>query len=742
MKKSTKWAPAEAGSPHRLGATADEDGVNFALFSAHATRVELCLFDDTGTKELHRIDLPEQTDEVWHGRLPGAKPGLVYGYRVHGPYKPDKGHRFNHHKLVLDPYARALVGQLRWGPSLFGYQLDHPDADLSFCELDSAPAMPKARVLADDPRTIAARPAWRRPWDRTIVYETHAKGFTQRHPAVPEDARGRFKGLAHPEVIAYIRSLGVSSVELLPIHAFADEPHLHDHGLSNFWGYNTIAFFAPDPRYLAGGQLADFTEMVERLHDAGLEVLLDVVYNHTAEGNGLGPTLSFKGIDNASYYRLDPQHPRHYINDTGTGNTVNANHPRVLQMIMDSLRYWASLGVDGFRFDLATVLGREPQGFDQTCGFFQAWRQDPVLSGLKFIAEPWDCGPGGYQVGAFPPGWAEWNDAFRDQVRAFWRGDEKQVPSLASRLTASADRFRHRGRRPWASVNFITAHDGFTLADLVAYNDRHNEANGENNRDGNSNNISWNCGAEGPTEDEEILKLRARQQRNLMLTLLLAHGTPMLLAGDEAGRTQQGNNNAYCQDNEISWVDWERTEDQQQLTDFVRKLLWLRDTLAVLRPNRHARGRHPTRAGIRDVAWVDAAGRELQPAQWNDAAMRSIGMLADARALLDGRQPAEQHGVTTLLVVNAHHDLVLWTMPAHHGVTRWTRIVDTNAPLEREIPEYAPGDVYEVTGRSALLFVSGTDAASTAFVKKLVDALRRGEISATATAPATPAPKA
>ncbi len=465
MKKSSKWAPAEAGSPYRLGATADEDGVNFALFSAHATRVELCLFDETGTKELHRVDLPEHTDEVWHGRLPGAKPGLVYGYRVHGPYKPDKGHRFNHHKLVLDPYARALVGQLQWGPSLFGYQLDHPDADLSFCELDSAPAMPKARVLADDPRLLPARPAWRRPWDRTIVYETHAKGFTQRHPAVPADARGRFKGLAHPEVIAYIRSLGVSAVELLPIHAFADEPHLHDHGLSNFWGYNTIAFFAPDARYLSNGQLADFTEMVDRLHDAGLEVLLDVVYNHTAEGNGLGPTLSFKGIDNASYYRLDPQHPRHYINDTGTGNTINANHPRVLQMIMDSLRYWAGLSVDGFRFDLATVLGREPQGFDQTCGFFQAWRQDPVLSPLKFIAEPWDCGPGGYQVGGFPPGWAEWNDAFRDQLRAFWRGDEKQVPSLASRLTASADRFRHRGRKPWASVNFITAHDGFTLAD-------------------------------------------------------------------------------------------------------------------------------------------------------------------------------------------------------------------------------------------------------------------------------------
>ncbi|MFY9478071.1 MAG: glycogen debranching protein GlgX [Aquabacterium sp.] len=729
MKKSSKWAPAEAGSPCHLGAAADEDGVNFALFSAHATRVELCLFDETGTKELHRVDLPEHTDEVWHGRLPGAKPGLVYGYRVHGPYKPDKGHRFNHHKLVLDPYARALVGQLQWGPSLFGYQLGHPDADLSFCELDSAQAMPKARVLPDDPRAIPARPAWRRPWDRTIVYETHAKGFTQRHPAVPADARGRFKGLAHPEVIAYIRSLGVSSVELLPIHAFADEPHLHDHGLSNFWGYNTIAFFAPDARYLSGGQLADFTEMVDRLHDAGLEVLLDVVYNHTAEGNGLGPTISFKGIDNASYYRLDPQHPRHYINDTGTGNTINANHPRVLQMIMDSLRYWAGLGVDGFRFDLATVLGREPQGFDQTCGFFQAWRQDPVLSPLKFIAEPWDCGPGGYQVGGFPPGWAEWNDAFRDQLRAFWRGDEKQVPSLASRLTASADRFRHRGRKPWASVNFITAHDGFTLADLVAYNDRHNEANGENNRDGNSNNISWNCGAEGPTDDEEILKLRARQQRNLLLTLLLAHGTPMLLAGDEAGRTQQGNNNAYCQDNEISWMDWDRTEDQESLTNFVRKLLWLRDTLAVLRPKRHARGRHPTRAGIRDVAWVDAAGRELQPAQWNDAAMRSIGMLADARALLDGRPPAGQHGVTTLLVVNAHHDLVLWSMPAHHGVARWTRIVDTNAPLEREIPEYAPGDVYEVTGRSALLFVSGTDAASTALVKELVDGLRRGEIS-------------
>src|SRR3954465_52128 len=573
------------GSPFPLGATWDGLGVNFALFSANAQKVELCLFDDAGQREVERIQLPEYSNEVWHGYLPDARPGTVYGYRVHGPYEPEAGHRFNPNKLVLDPYAKAHVGTLEWDPAVFGYTLGADGDDLTFDKRDSARFMPKGRVI-DPAFTWGRERAPSVPWDRTIVYETHVRGYTQLHPAVPEHLRGTYSGLGRKEVVDYIKSLGVTSVELLPIHAFVNDSYLLDKGLTNYWGYNTIGFFAPDPRYSAvpAFVFSEFKEMVARLHDAGLEVILDVVYNHTAEGNERGPTLSFRGIDNASYYRLLPEEPRYYINDTGTGNTFNLSNPNVLQMVTDSLRYWVTeMHVDGFRFDLGTILARQPDGFTSEHGFLQSCMQDPVLSQVKMIAEPWDIGPGGYQVGGFPPGWAEWNDKFRDTVRAFWRGDEGKLPDLATRLAASADAFGRRGRKPWSSVNFITAHDGFTLSDLVSYNEKHNEANGENNQDGHSDNLSWNGGSEGPTDDPEIIAVRNRQKRNLLATLLLAQGTPMILAGDEFSRTQQGNNNAYAQDNPLSWVDWNIPEDGAALIEFVRRVITLRDAFPILR---------------------------------------------------------------------------------------------------------------------------------------------------------------
>jgi isoamylase len=552
------------GGATKLGATWDGLGVNFALFSANATKVELCLFDPSGAHEVQRIELPEYTDEVWHGYLPDAGPGTVYAYRVHGPYQPEAGHRFNPNKLLLDPYAKSHIGQLKWGPELFGYTIGAEGDDLTFDERDSAHLMPKC-VVVDPAFTWDRDRAPSVPWDRTILYELHVRGFTKQYSGVPANFRGTFAGLAHQEVIDYIRSLGVTSVELLPIHSFVNDSLLLDKGLTNYWGYNTIGFFAADPRYFATPAITEFKQMVAHFHNGGLEVILDVVYNHTAEGNERGPTLSFRGIDNASYYRLLPDQRRYYINDTGTGNTVNMSHPRVLQMVTDSLRYWTTeMHVDGFRFDLGTILGREAAGFDQGGGFLDSCRQDPILSRVKLIAEHWDYGPGGYQVGSFPPGWAEWNDRYRDAVRSYWKGDEGKIPELASRLAGSGDLFNKRGRKPWASVNFITAHDGFTLNDLVSYNDKHNEANGENNQDGTSNNLSWNCGAEGPTEDPEINKLRERQKRNMLATLFFSQGTPMLVAGDEFGRTQKGNNNAYCQDDDISWVNWEGVTEAGQ----------------------------------------------------------------------------------------------------------------------------------------------------------------------------------
>ena len=693
------------GSPHPLGATWDGRGVNFALFSAHATKVELCLFDETGKNELQRIELPEFTDEVWHGYLPGLRPGSVYGFRVHGPYMPEEGHRFNHHKLLLDPYARSHVGSLQWDDACFGYTIGAENADLSFDERDSAPFVPKCVVV--DPG-FRWRPSTRRhsavPWNETVIYELHVRGFTKRHPAVPRKKRGTFAGLSQKPVIEYIKSLGVTAVELLPVYTFVNDRRLQEKKLTNYWGYNTIGFFAPDPRYAADplNSLHEFKEMIARFHDAGIEVILDVVYNHTAEGNELGPTLSFKGIDNYSYYRLIQNNKRYYVNDTGTGNTVNLSHPQVIQMVADSLRYWnQEAQVDGFRFDLGTVLAREYGGFDQQSGFLKVCTQDPVLSTVKRIAEPWDCGPGGYQVGEFQPGWAEWNDKFRDTVRDFWKGGSS-VGELVKRLSASADIFNRRGRKPWASVNFVTAHDGFTMNDLVSYNEKHNEANGEDGKDGTSDNRSWNCGVEGPTDDPEINRLREKQMRNMFATLLLAQGLPMILAGDEFHRTQGGNNNAYALDNNVSWVDWSLAQAHKDTIDFVRSLIELRNRYAVLRRNRFLTGAYNEALGVKDVTWLQASGAEMTEETWKDPRIRCIGMLLDGRAQATGVRERGSDA-TMLLVLNSHHEKVKLVFPAAIDGQGWRLELDTSdtAQVDRV---FKPGEMVEMYGRSVRLY--------------------------------------
>jgi len=691
------------GLPFPLGASWDGLGVNFAIFSANATKVELCLFDSAGEVELERIELPEYTDEIFHGYLPDAHPGLVYGYRVYGPYDPKNGHRFNHNKLLIDPYAKQLVGELKWSEALFGYTIGHPDDDLSFDERDSAPFVPKCKVI-DPAYTWGREQRVNVPWDKTIFYETHTRGFTMRHPSVPDEVKGTFSGLMVDDVIQHIKGLGVTSIELLPIHAFVNDQHLLEKGMTNYWGYNTLAFFAPDPRYLAHGKIAEFKEMVAHMHHAGLEVILDVVYNHTAEGNERGPTLSMRGIDNASYYRLMPDDKRYYINDSGTGNTLDLSHPCVLQMVTDSLRYWATdMHVDGFRFDLATILGRYHDGFSERHSFLVACRQDPVLREVKLIAEPWDCGPGGYQVGNFAPGWAEWNDKFRDNIRAFWKGDEGQLADFANRMTASGNLFNQRGRRPYASVNFITAHDGFTLHDLVSYNDKHNEDNDENNQDGSNDNRSWNCGVEGPTDDPEINALRLRQMRNFFATLLFAQGTPMVVAGDEFSRTQHGNNNAYCQDSEIGWVNWDLDEDGKALLTFVKRLIKLRQSHPILRRSRFLVGDYNEELGVKDVTWLSPSGDEMSTEQWEDPNGRCLGMLLDGRAQETGirRRGSE---ATLLLVVNSHHDGVNFTLPEVPEGRNWTSLIDTNQPEITGKDEFEFGTEYTVTPRSLLLF--------------------------------------
>lgn len=699
-----KCSRVTEGHPFPLGATWDGQGVNFAIFSAHATKVVLCLFDSEGKTELERIELPEFSDEVWHGYLPEMQAGQVYGYRVYGPYNPEAGHRFNHNKLLIDPYAKQLVGELIWDDSLFGYTIGHPDGDLSFDERDSAAFVPKAKVI-DPAFDWQGKQAHRAPWDNTIVYEAHVRGISMRHPAVPEHLRGTFAGLATKELLEHITSLGVSSVELLPVHAFLHDNHLLEKGLKNYWGYNSIAFLAPHCEYLASGHLNEFKEMAASLHDAGLELILDVVYNHTAEGSELGPTLSLRGIDNATYYRLLPDNNRYYINDSGTGNTLDLSHPCVLRLVTDSLRYWSTeMGVDGFRFDLGTILARdERNGFNERHGFHLACRQDPNLSQLKLIAEPWDCGPGGYQVGAFPPGWFEWNDRFRDTVRAFWRGDQGKLPELASRITASGDLFNWGGRRPYASVNFVTAHDGFTLRDLVSYNDKHNEANGDDNRDGSDNNLSYNYGVEGPADDPDIKAIRSRQIRNLLSTLLLSHGTPMLVSGDEFGHSQGGNNNVYCQDNEISWLDWNLDDEAKGLLAFTRRLIQLRHTYPILRRGRFLVGTYNEEIGVKDATWLHPNGDEMTEAIWDTRELGCLGLIMDGRA-----QPTGIHRVgsdaTLLLILNAQQDSVNFKLPEVAQGTGWTKLLDTNLPEQISNKLFNFDHDFEVPPRSLLLF--------------------------------------
>ncbi|UFH51462.1 glycogen debranching protein GlgX [Pseudomonas sp. KNUC1026] len=711
MSRSRKTSPQPTvkptrireGLPFPLGANWDGLGVNFALFSANATKVELCIFDEEGKEELERIELPEYTDEIFHGYLPDAHPGMVYGYRVYGPYDPKNGHRFNHNKLLIDPYAKQLVGELKWSEALFGYTIGHPDDDLSFDERDSAPFVPKSKVI-DPAFTWGRDQQVNTPWDKTVIYEAHARGMTMLHPDVPDAEKGTFTGLAHPSVIRHLKQLGVSAIELLPIHGFVNDQHLLEKNLGNYWGYNSIAFFAPHAKYLANGRIAEFKEMVARMHDSGLEVILDVVYNHTAEGNERGPTLSMRGIDNASYYRLMPDDKRFYINDSGTGNTLDLSHPCVLQMVTDSLRYWATeMHVDGFRFDLATILGRYRDGFTERHSFLTACRQDPVLRSVKLIAEPWDCGPGGYQVGGFAPGWAEWNDRFRDTVRSFWKGDDGKLADFAARLTGSGEMFNQRGRRPHSSVNFITAHDGFTLKDLVSYNEKHNEENDEGNRDGSDNNMSWNHGHEGPTDDRNIVELRLRQMRNFFCTLLFSQGTPMLVAGDEFARTQNGNNNAYCQDSELGWINWNMDDDGKALMHFVQRLIKLRMAYPILRRNRFLVGTYNEELGIKDVTWLDPAGNEMSTEQWEEAHGKALAMVLDGRAQPSGIRKRGDDA-TLMVIVNAHHDVVNFTLPEVPDGEYWTCLIDTNREEVDQAERLEPEHQYMVTGRSFLLF--------------------------------------
>ncbi|MEO1017879.1 MAG: glycogen debranching protein GlgX, partial [Pseudomonadota bacterium] len=699
-----------AGNPFPLGATFDGRGVNFALFSANAKRVELCLLDDSGQREIERVDLPEYTDEVFHGYFPDLGPGQLYGYRVYGRYEPSAGHRFNAHKFLLDPNARQHVGTIRWSNAHYAYRIGSPREDLSFDRRDTLRGMPCSKVV-DESFTWGddTRPATR--WDETVIYETHVKGLTANHPDVPPGLRGTYAGLAHPSVLGHLKSLGVTAIELLPVHAFPDDRYLVEKKLRNYWGYSSLGFFAPEARYAASDDpVREFKTMVRRIHKAGLEVFLDVVYNHTAEGNHLGPTLSFKGIDNACYYRLVPDNLRYYDDVTGTGNSLDLTHPRVLQMVLDSLRYWAEvMHVDGFRFDLATVLGRESHGWDPGSGFFDAIRQDPALSRVKLIAEPWDVGFEGYRLGGHGPGWAEWNDRYRDTVRAFWRGDENLTAEFATRFLGSADLFAHQGRRPWASINFITAHDGFTLHDVVSYNDKHNEANGEGNRDGHSHNLSWNCGVEGNTDDPLIMALRERQKRNFLTTLLFSQGAPMLLAGDEFGNSQGGNNNAYCQDNDVSWLAWNelRSEDHE-LTAFVEKLITLRHRHPVLRRARFIHGDETSPQGVKDVTWLAAEGGEMDDHQWHDAMRRTIGIMlcGDAGIHRPPEGPPETDD-TFLILFNAAPEPAPFRLPDMPGTTGWHRVLDTvDTSLGGEARVWEPDDTYPLAERSLALLLA------------------------------------
>lgn len=692
------------GKPYPLGATWEGEGVNFALFSEHAEKVELCLFDAKGRHEIQRIRMLEQTDQIWHCYLPEARPGWLYGYRVYGPYDPSAGARFNHHKLLLDPYAKAIVGTLRWSDALFGYTIGSKKEDLSWDRRDSASSMPKCQVVNPAFAWKYDRPP-QIPWHDTVIYELHVKGFTQCHPDVPAKLRGTYAGLATEPALDHLRRLGVTAVELMPIHTFMHDRYLVDKGLRNYWGYSSIGFLAPESQYAYGEPVSEFKSLVSALHHAGIEVILDVVYNHTAEGNQLGPTFSFRGIDNAAYYNLVSDNPRYYMDYTGCGNTFNMTHPRVLQLIMDSLRYWVlEMRVDGFRFDLASSLARELHAVNRLGAFFDIIGQDPVLSQVKLIAEPWDLGEGGYQVGNFPIGWAEWNDRYRDGVRAYWKGEGGRISDLAYRLTGSSDLYGKSGRRPYSSINFVTAHDGFTLHDLVSYNEKHNEANLENNQDGSNNSISWNCGEEGPTDNADVQSLRARQKRNFLSTLLLSQGVPMLLAGDEMGRTQQGNNNAYCQDNEISWLNWKLQAGDRELLSFVQKLVRLRKQHPVFRRKHFFEGRPIKGAEIKDIVWLNPSGQEMSEEEWNQSFARCLGVYLSGEAL-DERDERNLpvRDDSFLLLLNAHDDEIAFTLPAYRTDVRWHRVLDTADPKAAS-GDYSAGEPYRLHGRSMALF--------------------------------------
>jgi isoamylase len=683
-----------AGAPDSLGATWDGQGTNFALFSANADKVELCLFDDQGERELARIALPERRGDIWHGHLREVEPGQLYGYRVHGPYEPADGLRFNANKLLLDPYARKLSGPLIWNDSHFGYRAGNARADLSFDRRDNARWMPKTVV---PPAGAARPPASHRPlvsWQDTIIYEAHVKGLTRLREDVPPDWRGTFRGLAAPAVIDHLKRLGVTTLELLPVHAFIDEPHLIKHGLTNYWGYNTLSFFVPEQRYGAADALEEFRTTVARLHDAGIEVILDVVYNHTAEGDQLGPTLSFRGIDNSSYYWLRPGEPRYYDDLTGCGNALNVSHPQVRRMVVDSLRYWVeACHVDGFRFDLASTLGRGPQGFDGEAEFFAAIRRDPVLAQVKLIAEPWDIGRGGYQVGNFPPDWSEWNDQFRTTLRRYWAGVGSLVRDVATRMNGSADLFDHHGRGPRASINHVTVHDGFTLADLVSYERKHNDDNREANRDGSDDNQSTNCGVEGPTDDRKIMARRRQLRRNLLASLLLAQGVPLLLAGDEVGNSQSGNNNSYCQDNALGWVDWSALgHHDDDMTALIAELTALRRRFPQLRGPRWAGGRRSD--GSRDVVWLTPQAHEMEEHDWS---------YPNGHFLAYVLGPAERGGAPLYIVLNAASETVTFTLPAFPGCSQWALRFSTSADAQ-EKAALAPGLRMRAPACSVLVF--------------------------------------
>ena len=695
------------GRPAPLGATWDGAGVNFALYSEHATKVELCLFDSPGAwTESCRVTLPEQTAEVWHGYLPGIGPGQAYGYRVHGPWNPPEGQRFNPRKLLFDPYARAVAREMVWNDALF----DRGD------QTDSGPYSPLGQVIDPGFDWGADRPP-RTPWHETLLYEAHVKGLTRIHPGIPEELRGTYAGLGSPIILDYLRDLGVTAVELLPVHYHIDERALTARGQTNYWGYNTLGFFAPDPRYAASGRsgaVNEFKAMVRALHGAGIELILDVVYNHTAEGDHLGPTLSMRGIDNQSYYRLHRDRSR-YVNFSGCGNSLNMRHPHVLQLIMDSLRYWAiEMRVDGFRFDLASALARELWEVDRLGAFFDIIQQDPVLSGLKLIAEPWDLGPDGYQVGNFPPLWTEWNGKYRDCVRRFWRGHPGTIGEMASRLTGSSDLYQPSGRRPSASLNFVTAHDGFTLRDLVSYNGKHNEANGEENRDGENQNESWNCGAEGPTGDAGVNALRGRQQRNLLATLLLSQGVPMIAAGDESGRTQQGNNNAYCQDSPLTWLDWNLDQERRELLKFVRVLTRLRREQPVFRRRRFFQGRPIYGAEIKDIYWANPDGKEMTGEDWHCGSVRCLGVgLVGDQIDETGERGERIVGDTFLILLNTDAACVPFLLGPRDRAVRWITVFDTQDPqVEPRVFEHRT--FYPLAARSMAVLRADLSANSAA----------------------------